>query len=144
VNWGKIPIHGNIDKPFLRIKKPSRSWVFSCIRAVEKRVRLPGNLFAARDAEAFVEALNTTTGINNTLFAGVERVAFTAHVQVQIVTHGRAGFDHITARTGCSNFNILRMNTFFHGVTSVKAVSLSRARKNLHRHHTWIEHSGDF
>ncbi|VEB51659.1 Uncharacterised protein [Salmonella enterica subsp. enterica] len=51
-----------------------------------------GNLFAARDAEALVEALNTTTGINNTLLTSEERVAFAAHVQVQVVTHGRVGF----------------------------------------------------
>lgn len=83
-----------------------------------------GNLFAARDAEAFVETLNTTTGINNTLFTSEERVAVAAHVQVQVVTHGRVGFDHITARTGCSNSYIIRVNTFFHGKPQFKAASL--------------------
>jgi len=72
-------------------------------------------LLAAWDAEALVEAVNTATGSNVTLLASVERVAFGAHVQVQIVTHGRAGFDHITARAVCSNFNVIRVNTFFHG-----------------------------
>ncbi|KIS42284.1 hypothetical protein LG58_3863 [Kosakonia radicincitans YD4] len=83
-----------------------------------------GNLFAARDAEAFVETLNTTTGINNTLFTSKERVAFAAHVQVQVVAHGGVGFDHITARTGCSNRNVIRVNTFFHGKPQFKAASL--------------------
>lgn len=83
-----------------------------------------GNLFAARDAEALVEALNTTTGINNTLLTSEERVAFAAHVQVQVVTHGRVGFDNITARTGCSNFYVIRVNTFFHGEPQCKAASL--------------------
>lgn len=83
-----------------------------------------GNLFAARDAEALVETLNTTTGINNTLLTSEERVAFAAHVQVQVVTHGRVGFDNITARTGCSNFYVIRVNTFFHGEPQCKAASL--------------------
>lgn len=83
-----------------------------------------GNLFAARDAEAFVETLNTTTGINNTLLTSEERVAFAAHVQVQVVTHGRVGFDNITARTGCSNFYIIRVNTFFMGNLSKGRVAL--------------------
>ena len=48
---------------------------------------------AARDAETLVEAVNTATGCNITLLASVERVAFAAHVQVQVVTHGRADLD---------------------------------------------------
>ncbi len=39
-----------------------------------------------------VEALSTTTGINNTLLTSEERVAFAAHVEVQVVTHGGSGF----------------------------------------------------
>ncbi|RAP72341.1 hypothetical protein ACZ87_00828 [Candidatus Erwinia dacicola] len=87
-----------------------------------------GCLFSAGDAETLVEAVNTTTGSNITLLASVERVAVTTHVQVQVVTHGRASFDFVTARTFSSNFSVIRVNTFFHGKTSVKAVSLSRAR----------------
>jgi predicted ribosome quality control (RQC) complex YloA/Tae2 family protein len=82
-----------------------------------------GNLFAARDAEALVEAVNTATGSNITLFTSKERVAVAAHVQVQVVTHGRVDFDDITARTGCSNF-VIRVNTFFHGKPQFKAASL--------------------
>jgi len=78
-----------------------------------------GNLLAARDAEAFVETVNTATSCNITLLTGEERVAFTTHVQVQIVTQSRVGFDHVTARTGCSNRYVIRVNTFFHGETSV-------------------------
>ncbi|SBN29105.1 conserved hypothetical protein [Klebsiella variicola] len=83
-----------------------------------------GNLLAARDAEALVEAVNTATGSNITLFAGEERVAFTAHVEVQVVTNGGTDFHDITARTGSSNFFVFWVNTFFHGRTSVKAASL--------------------
>lgn len=91
-----------------------------------------GNLFAAGDAEALVEALNTTTGINNTLLTSEERVAFAAHVEVQVVTHGRVGFDNITARTGCSNFYVIRVNTFFMGNLSVRP---RRSSSPNARHH---------
>jgi hypothetical protein len=47
-----------------------------------------GNLLAAWDAETLVEAVNTATGSNITLFAGVERVALAAYVEVQVVTYG--------------------------------------------------------
>ncbi|ABV14149.1 hypothetical protein CKO_03058 [Citrobacter koseri ATCC BAA-895] len=46
-------------------------------------------------------------------------MAFTAHVQVQVVTCSRADFDDITARAVCSNFFVFRVNIFFHGETSV-------------------------
>jgi len=74
-----------------------------------------GNLLAAWDAETLVEAVNTATGSNITLLASIERVAFTAHVQVQIVTYGRADFHDVTARARCSNFFVFRVNIFFHG-----------------------------
>ena len=83
-----------------------------------------GCLFSARDAETLVEAVNTATGCNITLLTSVERVAFAAHVQVQIVTHGRADLDRVTARAVCSNHFVFRVNIFFHGRTSVKAASL--------------------
>lgn len=72
-------------------------------------------LFAAWNAETLVEAVNTSTGSNITLLASIERVALTAHVQVQIVTDGRADFDDVTARAVCSNFFIFWVNIFFHG-----------------------------
>jgi hypothetical protein len=83
-----------------------------------------GGLFSARDAETLVEAVNTATGSNVTLLASVERVAFAAHVQVQIVTNGRTDGHHVTARAVCSNFCVIWVNTFFHGETSVKAAPL--------------------
>ena len=63
--------------------------------------------------KALVEAVNTATGSNITLFAGEERVAFAAHVEVQVVTNGGADFHDITARTGSSNFVVIWVNTFF-------------------------------
>lgn len=49
-------------------------------------------LFAARDVETLVEAVNTATGSNITLFASEERVALAAHVEVQVMTNGGADF----------------------------------------------------
>ena len=74
-----------------------------------------GCLFCARDVETLVEAVNTATGCNITLLTSVERVAFAAHVQVQIVAHGRADLDRVTARAVCSNHFVFRMDIFFHG-----------------------------
>jgi hypothetical protein len=94
-----------------------------------------GNLFAARDAEAFVETLNTTTGINNTLFTSEERVAVAAHVQVQVVANGGASFDHVTARTGSGDFNIFRVNIFFHGKPQLRP---RRSSSPYARHHAML------
>ena len=68
-----------------------------------------------RNAEAFVEAINTAAACNVTLFTGVERVAFAAHVQVQVVTCGRVNFHYVAARAGCSDFCVVWVNTFFMG-----------------------------
>ena len=98
--------------------------IFGHKKSALRRFFLPGNLLAAWDAETLVEAVNTATGSNITLLASIERVAFTAHVQVQVVTDGRADLHDVTARTSCSNFFVFRVNIFFHGKTSVKAASL--------------------
>ena len=76
-------------------------------------------LFAARDVETLVEAVNTATGSNITLFASEERVALAAHVEVQVMTNGGADFHYVTARAASSNFFVFRVNIFFHGKTSV-------------------------
>ncbi len=70
-------------------------------------------LFAARDVETLVEAVNTATGSNITLFASEERVALAAHVEVQVMTNGGADFHYVTARAASSNFFVFRVNIFF-------------------------------
>lgn len=42
---------------------------------------------STRHAETLVKAVNTATGRNITLLASVERVAFAAHVQIQVMTN---------------------------------------------------------
>ncbi len=70
-------------------------------------------LFAARDVETLVEAVNTATGSNITLFASEEWVALAAHVEVQVMTNGGADFHYVTARAASSNFFVFRVNIFF-------------------------------
>ena len=82
-------------------------------------------LLGTNHVETLVEAVNAAAGSDITLLTGVERVALVTHVQVQIVTNGRVGLDHVAARAGCSDSNVVRVDTFFHGKTSVKAASLS-------------------
>jgi hypothetical protein len=81
-------------------------------------------LLRAWNAETLVKAVNAATGSNITLLASVERVAFATYVQVQIMTHGRANLDRITARTVCSNFCVVRVNILFHGKPLYKAAPL--------------------
>ncbi len=73
----------------------------------------------AAHVEVLVEAVNTATGSNITLFASEERVALAAHVEVQVMTNGGADFHYVTAREDSSNFFVFRVNIFFHGKTSV-------------------------
>lgn len=71
-------------------------------------------LLANQGAEALVEAVNTTTGVNDLLLASVERVAFRANVQVQIATSG-VDLEFVTARALDVNSLVLWVDTLFHG-----------------------------
>ena len=71
-------------------------------------------LLANQGAEALVETVNTTTGVNDLLLASVERVAFRANVQVQIATSG-VDLEFVTARALDVNSLVLWVDTLFHG-----------------------------
>jgi hypothetical protein len=71
-------------------------------------------LLANQGAEALVETVNTTTGVNDLLLASVERVAFRANVQVQIATSG-VDLEFVTAGALDLNCLVLWVDTFFHG-----------------------------
>ena len=90
-------------------------------------------LFAARDVETLVEAVNTATGSNITLFASEERVALAAHVEVQVMTNGGADFHYVTARAASSNFFVFRVNIFFMGKPRFKAASLFQPQRQTPR-----------
>jgi hypothetical protein len=68
-------------------------------------------------SETLGEFVNTATGINDFLLASVERVAFAAHVYVEIAfTHGRSSNEVVAAATANVYWNIIWMNFWFHDV----------------------------
>ena len=73
-------------------------------------------LFGAQYRKTFFEAVNTTTYIQNFLLTSVERVASWAYVQVDVFAQCWMSFEWITASTGCSDFFVFRVDTWFHGL----------------------------
>tara|TARA_B100000287_G_scaffold103129_2_gene95363 strand:- start:593 stop:937 length:345 start_codon:yes stop_codon:yes gene_type:complete len=65
-------------------------------------------------AETLVEAIDTTTSINNFLLTSVERVASGAHVQVHSAWLSGFSVDYVAAGTGCYQLSVFWVNTFFH------------------------------
>ena len=64
-------------------------------------------------AEALVEALNTSAGVNQLLLASVERMALGANFDVDLGLGGTS-VDDITASAGNGAVNVVRMDTLFH------------------------------
>jgi hypothetical protein len=64
--------------------------------------------------ETLLEAIDTTTGIQDLLLAGVERVALRTNINVNIFAHSRARLDHIATTTGGRNVLIFRVYIVFH------------------------------
>ena len=66
-------------------------------------------------AEALVEAINTSTSVNQLLLAGIERVALGADFHTNVLL-GRTSGKDITACTADSGLFVLGMDTFLHFV----------------------------
>ena len=66
-------------------------------------------------AEALVEAINTSTSVNQLLLAGIERVALGADLNTNVLL-GRTGSKDIAAGTADSGLFVLGMDTFLHFV----------------------------
>lgn len=60
------------------------------------------------------EFFHPAGGIENLLFAGVERMTLRAYFDMQIPTHGRARLKLIAATASNGNFSVIRMNFRFH------------------------------
>jgi len=76
--------------------------------------RLVRSGFGSRFREAFLEALDAASGIDEHLLAGVERVAAAANVNLDVVAGG-ASFEAGAAVGAVDrNFRILWMNLWFH------------------------------
>ena len=66
-------------------------------------------------AKTLVEAINTSTGVNQLLLAGIERVALGADLNTNVLL-GRTGSKDIAAGTADGGLFVLGMDTFLHFV----------------------------
>ena len=66
-------------------------------------------------AKTLVEAINTSTGVNQLLLAGIERVALGADFHTNVLL-GRTGGKDIAAGAADGGLFVLGMDTFLHFV----------------------------
>ena len=66
-------------------------------------------------AKTLVEAINTSTGVNQLLLAGIERVALGADLNTNVLL-GRTSGKDIAAGTADGGLFVLGMDTFLHFV----------------------------
>ena len=67
------------------------------------------------NAESLVESVNTSTGVNQLLLAGIERVALGADFNLDVLLGGTSLDDVTTSATDCSLF-VIGVDTFLHFV----------------------------
>ena len=85
-------------------------------------------------AEALVEALNTSAGVNQLLLASVERMALGANFDVDLRLGGTS-LDHIAACAGDGAVNVIRMDTLFHSFHLISGSDVSGPYYNVCAHH---------
>ena len=66
-------------------------------------------------AETLVETINTSTGVNQLLLAGIERVALGADLDTDVLLGGTGGKDVATSTANRGLF-VIGMDTFLHVV----------------------------
>ena len=72
-------------------------------------------IFVLLQAETLVEAINTSTGVNQLLLAGIERVALGADLNTNVLLGGASGKDIATSAANGGLF-VIGMDTFLHFV----------------------------
>ena len=72
-------------------------------------------LYILLQVEALVETINASTGVNQLLLAGIERVALGANFHTDILL-GRASGKGVTASATDSGLLVVRMDAFSHVV----------------------------
>lgn len=60
------------------------------------------------------ELIHPAGSIHNFLFPGIERVASTTYIEMQIARRGRAGLEGIAATARNGNFRVVWVNVGFH------------------------------
>lgn len=71
--------------------------------------------FGAKDTETLLEAIDTATGIQHFLFAGIERVTLGTHVNVEVLGQRGTGLDDVPTAAGSLDVLVGRMDVGFHG-----------------------------
>ena len=91
------------------------------MRTIEKQQKNPHHENRSADldpllqAETLVEAIDTSTGVNQLLLAGIERVALGADLNTNLLLGGAGGESVATGATDRGLF-VLGMDTFLHFV----------------------------
>ena len=75
---------------------------------------LAGRSASAALAETMIKAIHTSLGISHLLLARIKRMAGRTHIEVDVLTQGRACSDHIPAAAGGLDFVVLGMNISLH------------------------------
>src|SRR5256886_8686786 len=74
---------------------------------------------AARRGVLLTELVHAACGVDDLLLAGIERMAVRAHLDLQIMSEGRARLERVATRAGDGDLFILGMDGGFHGVLTV-------------------------
>ena len=85
-------------------------------------------------AEALVEALNTSAGVNQLLLTSVERMALGANFDVDLGLGGTS-LDDVAASAGDGAVNVVRMDTLFHSFHLISGSDVSGPYYNVCAHH---------
>ena len=91
------------------------------------------NLFANVGITA-LEALDATTGVDQLLFAGVERMALAANFDVDLRL-GVTGVNHVAAGASDGAVHIVRMDALLHGYFTSFSIMITGAILNICAHH---------
>jgi len=84
-------------------------------KKVKARTAFAVQALSLLQIESLVETVDTSTGINQLLLAGIERVALGADFNSDILLGGASGKGVATSTANCSLF-VLRMDAFSHFV----------------------------
>jgi hypothetical protein len=87
------------------------------------------NLGSGALAVLLPEAFNTASGVDNLLLAGIKRVTGRTNFNVKRLAIGGAGRENIATATGDVDFDVVRVNSFFHFVSSFSARPVTLASR---------------
>ena len=70
---------------------------------------------ARRGGVLLAELVDSTSGVEHFLLAGVERVAARTHFEAEVLTQGRTRLEGVATGAGHRDFRVFRMDGRFHG-----------------------------